>query len=215
MCPTCSRTLRALVSYVPCTLRAPVPHVPYIPSALRSSCQASSRVSRVLRALVPYLSCALRVLGLLVPWTLRALLLLVPDLLQVFQAYHALMHLMSCSFHALCSYVLVTLAICVFLQSVLKLIIVTDSSKDTLNINDINTLYPLRIATYSKMSSKLYFLSSWLCTVRCFMLSNVHHIIKIDCKTSLWLYILIVRWGISSRLKEVRKHRIMKEQKKL
>ena len=25
-----------------------------------------------------------------------------------------------------------------------------DSSKDTLNINDINTLYPLRIATYIK-----------------------------------------------------------------
>ena len=145
-CPTCSRVLRA-----------PVPHVPYMPCALRSSCQASSRVSRVLRALVPHLSCVLRVLGLLVPWTLRALLLLVPDLLQVFQAYHALMHLISCSFHTLCLLCFGYFSYLRFLQSVLKLIIVTDSSKDTLNINNVNTLYPLRIATYSKMSSKSLF----------------------------------------------------------
>ena len=32
----------------------------------------------------------------------------------------------------------------------------TDSNKDTLNINDINTLYPLRVATYVKMSFKIY-----------------------------------------------------------
>ena len=30
------------------------------------------------------------------------------------------------------------------------LVIVIDSNKDTLNINDINTLYPLRVATYVK-----------------------------------------------------------------
>ena len=37
-----------------------------------------------------------------------------------------------------------------FLQSGIRLIIVIDSSKDTHNINDISTLYPLRVATYVK-----------------------------------------------------------------
>ena len=35
------------------------------------------------------------------------------------------------------------------------LIIVIDSNKDTFNINNINTLYPLRMATYVKMSLKI------------------------------------------------------------
>ena len=34
------------------------------------------------------------------------------------------------------------------------LIIVIDSNKDTLNINNINTLYPLRMATYVKNESQ-------------------------------------------------------------
>ena len=37
-----------------------------------------------------------------------------------------------------------------FLQSGLKLIIVINSNKDTLNINDINTLCPVRVAAYVK-----------------------------------------------------------------
>ena len=109
-----------------------------------------SRVSRVLRALVPHVSCALRVLGLLVPRTIRALVLLVPHLLQVFQALHALMHLLPCSFHALCLLYFRCFRYLNFLQSRLRLINVIDSNKDTLNINDINTLYPLRVATYVK-----------------------------------------------------------------
>ena len=43
------------------------------------------------------------------------------------------------------------------------------------------------------------------------MLSNVNHIIR---NTSQNVTILIVRWAISSRLKEALKHRIMKERKK-
>ena len=39
----------------------------------------------------------------------------------------------------------------IFLQSRLGLIIVIDNSKDTLNINDIDTLYPLRVAKYVKI----------------------------------------------------------------
>ena len=31
-----------------------------------------------------------------------------------------------------------------------------DSKKDTLKINDINTLYPLRVPTVPKMSFKIY-----------------------------------------------------------
>ena len=99
-----------------------------------------------LRVLVPDVSCALLVLGLLLPRALRALVLLVPDLLQVFQTQHALMHLMSYSFQALCFLCFWCFRYLSFLQPGLTLIIVIDSSKDTLNINDFNALFPLRVA---------------------------------------------------------------------
>ena len=54
-----------------------------------------------------------------------------------------------CSFHALCLLYFCCVSYLNFLQSGLRLIIVI-GSKDTLNINDINTLYPLRVATYVK-----------------------------------------------------------------
>ena len=57
---------------------------------------------------------------------------------------------MSCSFHALCILCFCCFSCLSFVESGLKLIIVIGSSKDTLNINDVNTLYPLRIATYVK-----------------------------------------------------------------
>ena len=37
-----------------------------------------------------------------------------------------------------------------FLQSGLMLVIVIDKNKDIFNINDVNTLYPLRVAKYVK-----------------------------------------------------------------
>ena len=55
-----------------------------------------------------------------------------------------------------------------FLQFGLRLIIVIDSNKGTLNINNINTLYPLRVATY--VQTKFHNLQkgfksnrAWLC----------------------------------------------------
>ena len=151
-CPTCSRGLRALCTTCPRALSALCLTclVPYMSFALPASCKTYSRVSRVIGALVPQMSFALRVLGLLVPWTLRALLLLIQHLLQVFQPYHTLIHHMSCSFHALCLLCFCCFSCLRFLQSGLRLIIRIDSSKVTLNINDINTLYPLRIAIYVK-----------------------------------------------------------------
>lgn len=53
------------------------------------------------------------------------------------------MHLINCGFHAL-----------YLLQAGLRLIIVIDSSKDTLNKNDINALYLLQLATYIKNEFK-------------------------------------------------------------
>ena len=60
------------------------------------------------------------------------------------------MHLMSCSFHALYLLCFGYFSYLSFLQSGLRLIILIDSSKDIRNINDVNTLHPLRIATYVK-----------------------------------------------------------------
>ena len=57
------------------------------------------------------------------------------------------MHLMSSSVHGLCFWCFSCLSV---LQSGISLIIVIDSSKDTLYINDIDTLYPLRVAKYVK-----------------------------------------------------------------
>ena len=53
------------------------------------------------------------------------------------------MHLMNCGFHALYLSCFWCFSYLRFLQAGLRLIIVIDSSKDTLNKNDINALYPL------------------------------------------------------------------------
>ena len=131
------RALRALIPHMLCALRA---LVPCVPRALRALlCSTCSHVSY-----------ALRVLELLVSRTLRALVLLVSHLLQVFQAKRTLMPLISCSFHALCLLYVCCFSYLCCLQSGLRLIIVIDNNKDTFNINDINTLYPLRVALHVK-----------------------------------------------------------------
>ena len=57
------------------------------------------------------------------------------------------MYLMSCSFHTLCFLCICCFSYLCFLQFGLRFIIVVDSSKDTLSINQINTLYLLLTAT--------------------------------------------------------------------
>ena len=61
---------------------------------------------------------------------------------------------MNCGFHALYLSCFWCFSYLCFLQAGLRLIIVIDSSKDTLNKNDINALYPLQLATYIKNEFK-------------------------------------------------------------
>ena len=100
---------------------------------------------RALRAVVPYVRRALRAPVPHVPRALRALVLHVFFCPTCFVPY-----VPSC---------FTCLVPCVSFAYVPRakpalLIIVIDSNKDTLNINNINTLYPLRMATYVKNESQ-------------------------------------------------------------
>ena len=57
---------------------------------------------------------------------------------------------MSRNFHVLCLLHFCCFGYMSFLQSGLMLVIVIDKNKDIFNINDINTLYALRVAKYVK-----------------------------------------------------------------
>ena len=70
----------------------------------------------------------------------------VPHALSVFYLTCLVPNVLSCLTCLACS--------CTSLESVLRLIILIDSSKDTLSINDINTFYALLIATYVKNEFK-------------------------------------------------------------
>ena len=158
LCPTCFRVLRAAcltcscVSHTSCPTCSRAVHalVPHVPCALRAFC-LTCLVSNVLSC-VTYLRCSctscvfcLACIGAgsnsTFSFALRPSLAL---------GVSKCMHLMSSSFHASCLLCFCCFSRLNFQQPGLRLIIVIDSSKDTLNINDINTLYPLRIASYVK-----------------------------------------------------------------
>ena len=107
------------------------------------------------------------------------------------------MHFMSCSFHALCLFYFCCFSYLSFLQSRLRLIIVIDSNKDILNINDINTLYPLRVATCIKnefQNLQKGFKSSWRGLGYVIVWSIKFEIGKSDLDDSLFKKSWIVLW---------------------
>ena len=142
-CLTClvPYVLSCLTCLVPCMLSCLTCLAPYVSFALRAlhltclvpnmlscltclTCCCTSRVfclacSQAARASNSFCSCAPR-----------------PSL-----ASGGLMHLVSCSFHVLCLLYFCCFSYLSFLQSRLRLIIVIYSNKDTININDIITLY--------------------------------------------------------------------------
>ena len=99
-----------------------------------------SHVSRAFTCPVPYmLSCPTWPLPHVPP-------AYVPHALSAFYLTCLVPNVLSCLTCLACS--------CTSLESVLRLIILIDSSKDTLSINDINTFYALLIATYVKNEFK-------------------------------------------------------------
>ena len=154
-CLTClvPYLLSCLTCLVPYVLSCPTCLtclVPYVPCALRASCHSVlvSQVSYVLLYLTSLVPCVFSGIS-----CFELYVLLSSSSLTCFRSFkpkNALIHLMSCSFHALCLLCFLCFSYLYFLQPGLRSIIVIDSSKDTLNNNDINTLYPLRGATYLK-----------------------------------------------------------------
>ena len=137
-CPTCSCMLCTLCLTCSC--------------AFCLTCQMCSCTSGVLHLACLWAACALNSMCSFAPR---------PSLVQLFQTWHALMHLMSCRFDALCFLYFCYFSYLSFLRSGLRLIIVIDSNKDTLNTNDIN---PLWVATYIKNEFQHFkkgFKSNW------------------------------------------------------
>ena len=178
-CPTCSRALIALMPHVPCALRAFVPYVPralrvlvpHVSRALRALVPHVSRallvfcltclvsyVPRAKRTVVSHVFYVLLYLPRLVPCVfsgcscLELFVLVCSSSLTCFKGLKPKCSYAShvCSFHALCLLCFGCFSCLSFLQSGLRLIIEIDTNKDTLNMNNINTLYPLRVVTYVK-----------------------------------------------------------------
>ena len=120
--------------------------VHYVPFALCVSRQTCSRVSRILPALAPHClklcvsSICLKLYVLFCSLSLTCFKCSKSNMLSCMSCLVAFMSLLCfCWFNYLS-----------FLQSRLRLITVLDRNKDTPNLNYINTLYPLRIATCVK-----------------------------------------------------------------
>ena len=162
-CPTCScnllalrafmphvrHVLRALVPHVPCSLRALVPCMlscltclaPYVSFALRAL-HLTCLVPNMLSCLTCLTCCCTsRVFCLACSQTARASNYFCSCAPRPSLASGALLHLMSCSFHVLCLLYFCCFSYLSFSQSRLRLIIVIDSNKDTIYINNIITLY--------------------------------------------------------------------------
>ena len=135
------RALHTLVLYMPRALRAFFPYVPQPNVLLCFTCLTCCCTSRILCLAH---SGAARASNSMYPCAPRPSLASGVSSLTCSYASH------SCSFYALCLLYFRCFSYLRFLQSGLRLIIVIDSNKDTLNINNINTLYPLRVATYVK-----------------------------------------------------------------
>ena len=123
-CLTCSRAVHALVPTCPTCL------LPYV-----FSCLTCLTVLLYLTCFVP---CVFSGFSCLVHYVLLCSSYL--TCFRCFKPNMLLMHLISCSFHAFCLLRFWCFSYLSFLKPGLRLIIVIDNNKGTLNINSINTL---------------------------------------------------------------------------